>query len=97
MSNSSSKNNAWKFYWSMLSPFLGSGKNLRTIFLVWLSVELILVNGLLNLFILSPLLYKWIKSGKILVLSRWFVDAPVKFVASEPMYNVLCEKVKQLE
>ena len=81
----------------MFSSLIGSGKNLRIIYLVQLSGELILVIGLLNLFILSPLLYKYIKSGKITVLSRCFVDAPLKFVEPEPMLNVLCKKVKQLE
>jgi len=42
-------------------------------------------------------MYKHIKSKKITVLSRCYVDTPVKFVAPEPMSNVLCKKVKQLE
>ena len=42
-------------------------------------------------------MYKYIKSGKITVLIRFHVDAPVKFVAPELMSNVLWKKVKQLE
>jgi hypothetical protein len=30
------------------------------------------------------------------VLSICFVDAPIKFVAPEPMSNLMCKKVKQL-
>ena len=76
----------------MFSSLLDSANNLRTKSLVKLSVELIFVNDLLFLFFLSPLLYKCIKSGKISVLSRCYVNAPVKFVALEPMLNVLYKK-----
>ena len=81
----------------MFSSLVDSGKNLRTISIVKLSVELILVNGLLFLFFLSPLLYKCIKSGKISVLSICYEVALVKFVALEPILNVLYKKMKQLE
>ena len=47
---------------------------------------------MLNLFFFSPLIYKYIKSGKITVLNICYVDAPVKFVAPEPMSNVLWKK-----
>ena len=67
----------------MFSSCLDSGKNLRTIYRAKHSVELIFVNGLLFLFFLSPLMYKYIKSGKITVPSRCYVDAPIKFVAPE--------------
>ena len=42
-------------------------------------------------------MYKYIKSGKITVLSRFYVDAPVKFVALEPMSNIRYKKIKKLE
>ena len=78
----------------MFSSCLDSGKNLRTISLVKLSVELILFKSLLILFFLSPLLYKSIKSGKISVLTICYKVALVKFVAPEPILNILYKKMK---
>ena len=76
----------------MFISLIGCGKNLRIISLAQLSGELILVNGLLFLFFLSPLLYKCIKSGKISVLSICYEVALIKFVAPEPILNVLYKK-----
>ena len=81
----------------MFNSGLVSGKNLRSKSLVKLSVDLIFVNGLLFLIFLSPLLYKCIKSGKISVLSLCYGVACIKFVALEPMLNILYKKMKQLE
>ena len=77
----------------MFSSLTVSGKNLRAISLVKLSVELILVKTLLILFFSSPQLYKLIKSGKISVLSICYEVALVKFLAPEKMLNVLYKKM----
>ena len=80
----------------MSRSHVGSGKILRFISRVLLPVELILINSLMILLILLPLMLKEIKPGNFTVLSKYYIDASVNFVAPEPMSIILYKFVKYL-